>query len=547
MARVERTSSTQPVAVEQAQLIDPSAFRFSMASAEALEVIGGTLGELASRRIKARDSLAISEMNKSQDLANAKMKQFMVDNPDTEKWGEERQRLNQEHSKLVTGLKVSNEVREKMNIAFQAYDEKSTIDTNILAVTKDIDNDIRATGADLTTAMSNNDGSAEGQLREDEARDAHEAALLRRDTPEVAAVQLAETLKEGKKAFWFEQSKLFPDKIIKQMEKKKKALGKGGMDKDGLGAKDFDDIIASAYQSIALSDRAVDTQNEEDRDLLGQALQDGTIDYTMINNTSLSEKEQEQYRIKMNAESERKAKGLALAIDRGVEAELEGMAYDISSEAVSLSDFKKRLEEAYVNDDIDGALRSTLNSLGERKFATYQSEAMKERETFALGQLVTLPREEHYLEALKRFTPAEKKEAQTLRQLEFDNLDKYKRALRDWLKKPENKDADASKIYREGRALLGHYRFTPEELRKGKRIFKLPVPGGIVDVEFEPPVTQDTVIAPPPPPGNSAERKQFDKVMKTYFKLPAEKQREVWQAFRAGFSWSAIAQDEMFK
>ena len=60
----------------------------------------------------------------------------------------------------------------------------------------------------------------------------------------------------------------------------------------------------------------------------------------------------------------------------------------------------------------------------------------------------------------------DKEQAQTLRQLQYDNFDQYKKALRDWLKLPKNKDANADEIYYEGREMLVHYRKTPDQLRK---------------------------------------------------------------------------------
>jgi len=91
---------------------------------------------------------------------------------------------------------------------------------------------------------------------------------------------------------------------------------------------------------------------------------------------------------------------------------------------------------------------------------------MKAREVYGLGQLVTLPSEEAFAEMLARLTSKfDKEQAQTLRQLQFDNLDRYKKSLRDWLKKPENKDATADQIYTEGRKILVHYRKTPDQLR----------------------------------------------------------------------------------
>jgi len=69
VARIERVSSTQPVPVRQAQLIDPGAFRLNAASAEELEVIGGVLSELGERKIEMQDRIGISNINAAMENA----------------------------------------------------------------------------------------------------------------------------------------------------------------------------------------------------------------------------------------------------------------------------------------------------------------------------------------------------------------------------------------------------------------------------------------------------------------------------------------------
>lgn len=463
MARIERTSSEQPFDVEQAQLIDPSGF--GNIGAEGMQQIGGTLFELGRRDLAAKNSLAISAASESRRLAKLKMEEFIKNNPDPDTWNEAARNFIEEQGKIYSQQRFNKETGVQQEIEQRAFEDGLNMEVGIAAVAQNIENAIAVSGKNVIDVMSTDDGTPEaakdtqdaiGQLQED---------LERKYAPDVAAIHMEETLKEGKKAFYIDQSKLEPDATIALMEKKKKALGKAGKDKEGLGAKDYDDIIASAYTAKALSGKALDDLQELDRDELGQALHDGTIDYTMINSTSLDEKEQESFRIKMNAEAERKAKGIVIETNETVKGQLESMAYDISTGAVTVPEFRDRLtEERYTNKTIDDDVYDELFSLAERKFESYQAGAMKEREVFALGQLVTLPSEEAFAEMLARLeSKFDKDQAQTLRQLQFDNLDQYKKALRDWLK--ENKDANADEIYTEGRKLLTQYRKTPDQLR----------------------------------------------------------------------------------
>ncbi len=199
MATVKRTSSTVPVPVERAQLISPADFPFSTADADAFKVIGGVLSELGKRRQDAQDSLAVSDMNRIQKLTQAQMKDFMVKEPDPDKWTAERERLLTEQSKQVNQLKASGQTRERMDISQKGFEDTFRLSNEILQTTATVKIDIEVTGADLITAIVNNDGSPEAELAEKESRDAHEAALLRGEAPEIAAIKLVETLREAEK------------------------------------------------------------------------------------------------------------------------------------------------------------------------------------------------------------------------------------------------------------------------------------------------------------------------------------------------------------
>lgn len=467
MARVERHSPTTPVPVEQAQLVDPGKFRFSNISAQTLAQAGNVLFELGKRELAAKNSLAINAATESRNLAKLEMQAFIQNNPDPDTWDEGLRKIIEKQGGIYTQQRFNSVTQKEQEIEQEAFKDALGMKVGIAAVNQNIENNITISGKNLIDAISSDDGTPEAAADILEQQKDYQEALERKYDKEVAAIHMDETLKEAKKAFYIDQSKLDPEATIKQMEKKKKALGKAGKDKEGLGAKDYDDIIASAYTAIALADKSLDDQQEADRNKLGQALDDGTIDYSMINSTSLDEKEQETYRIRMNNEAERKAKGEVIETNQRVKGDLEAMAYDISTGAVTMPELKNRLvEERYTKKTIDDDAYDEIFSLAERKFDSYQAESMKKREVHALGQLVTLPSEEAFAEMLARLTSKfDKEQAQTLRQLQFDNLDRYKKALRDWLKKPENKDANADQIYEEGRKMLVHYRKTPDQLR----------------------------------------------------------------------------------
>ncbi len=194
MARVERFTSTEQVPVEQAQLVDPSAFQFSTAGARTLGQIGGIIEELGRRKQAADDSLAITGMRNSQKLAEAEIKQMMLDKPNPDIWEEEIGKILQRQNSQVIQLKSSKEARDKIEQLQEAFVEQTVMNGSILETTATINEDVKVTGAGLITAMGSDD-----ELVTAEARDSHEAALLRKYAPDIAAIQLLDTLGEGEK------------------------------------------------------------------------------------------------------------------------------------------------------------------------------------------------------------------------------------------------------------------------------------------------------------------------------------------------------------
>ena len=218
---------------------------------------------------------------------------------------------------------------------------------------------------------------------------------------------------------------------------------------------------------IVQQQERLEIEREKNRDEISKLIRSGQSAGASIEGSNLDEKEQWMWFERERAETERKLKGEVIIANEQIKGQLESMAYDISTGAVTMPELKRRLyDERYTKKTIDDAAYDELFSLAERKFESYQAGAMKEREVYALGQLVTHPSELGFEEKLRQLTSQlAKDQERALRQLQFDNLDQYKKALRDWLKKPENKDATADEIYIEGRKILVHYRKTPDQLR----------------------------------------------------------------------------------
>ncbi len=197
MGRVIRHDSSVPVPVEQAQLIDPGAFRFSTAEAEAVGQAGAVIQELGVRRRAADDSLAVNASIKSRQLALAEQKQFMVDNPDPSTWEEGFSQIAQRQSEEYSALEMSSDVRANQDIEQKAFGEKAGIDVYIAATQQQIANDIQVSGQSFIEAMGRDDGSDEAGVEIDQMQAMYQEALDRKFPKDVSAGYMKETLQQG--------------------------------------------------------------------------------------------------------------------------------------------------------------------------------------------------------------------------------------------------------------------------------------------------------------------------------------------------------------
>ncbi len=191
MARITRSNPVVAAPVKQAVLVDPNAFKFTGAG-DGLKEIGNVLTELGQRRKKAQDSLSITETNNSQSFAQAEIKQFMLENPNPDDWEVGIEKILQKQDSDTLQLKSSPETRQRIQQSQKAFREQTMLDSSILQTEATINIDVQSSGAALIAAIGSGD-----ELAIEEARDIHESALLRKDAPEIAALNLVETLAQG--------------------------------------------------------------------------------------------------------------------------------------------------------------------------------------------------------------------------------------------------------------------------------------------------------------------------------------------------------------
>lgn len=234
MARVERVSSTTPVPVERAQMIDPSSFRFSNISADILGQVGGVLFELGARELEARNSLAVNAAVESRSLAKLKMEEFIKNNPDPDTWAKGAQDIINEQAEIYSKQKFNSKTREEQEIEQQAFKDKLNMEVGIAAAAQNIENDIAISGKNLIDIMSNDDGTPEAAADILEQQKLYQEALERKYEPKVAAIHMDETLKEAEKLqaekIKEEQMNLAaikPDLMISYIDAELKARAKG--------------------------------------------------------------------------------------------------------------------------------------------------------------------------------------------------------------------------------------------------------------------------------------------------------------------------------
>ncbi len=211
MGRVIRHDSSVSVPVEQAQLIDPGAFRFSTAEAAALQSAGLTaqqigirqqeereaLQELAVRKRKATDSLSASKAVKGRQLADLEIEEANQ-LPEQEARQSARDAAIQKYNDLRVSLDMSEEQGKKEDIESDAWNAQTARKNTIFDTVSEIKADIAVGSATLIDIIGNDDGTPSDALQMQNQIESVRKALRREMTEEEAEIQLVEYVRQGK-------------------------------------------------------------------------------------------------------------------------------------------------------------------------------------------------------------------------------------------------------------------------------------------------------------------------------------------------------------
>jgi len=188
-----RVHSTQPIAVKQAQLVNPNAFQLDTSITQAVGGIGDVMQELSLRKQNADDSLAMSKAMNARKQSDAEIQQMMLDNPDPNSWQSGSMKIRSKHMTDVSQYKgVSKKARGILNSEMQAYNELAHMQIGIATTKKSVDDAYIFASASHIEAI----GSGDEQVILETRMNLEQASSAKFSKDE-SAVRLAEIEKQG--------------------------------------------------------------------------------------------------------------------------------------------------------------------------------------------------------------------------------------------------------------------------------------------------------------------------------------------------------------
>jgi hypothetical protein len=465
MGRVE---STATVAVEQAQLIDPSAFRFDTSIARATQQAGAVIEELGKRKIEAQDRISTSNANAAISKAQLDYQQDIIGKPLDQHAGILLKHVN--NAKSIAGQqKMSKQARElsdaRLNAWGQTFAEQGELAT-VVAMHREAG--IRV-ASDLGDALVN--GDAEDIAEAEIAFDRHHAA-----SPE-----------EGK-----QQKEKIEALAVKQMR----------VNSIGIAAKNafaaWESTVSienpkgdlnAAFESIENSDLPEDEKQEveteiktrvanrrAERKLQLEANQEQDLssinqlmyfdkDYSAaseaIKNSSLTETQKTTLLKDSESRANAVARGIPIKNDRVVENELYEMSLDIWRGTITKKQFDDELIKRGGKLDDPAYQRVTKSAADTLK--TSQAQSLARADSDAANVLVNFKSEDAYAkflsDAIKGLDPDASKlfedNANEVRQLQFNNLTQYNAEARQWV--ADNPDKTGKDFFQFSEALKHEY------------------------------------------------------------------------------------------
>lgn len=478
MARVERVTSRQPVPVEQVQLIDPRAFRFSFESARTLQQIGGVLEELGNRKIEMQDRIGISNINALMENAEREYQAEIIGKP-----LEEHSAILQKHrnnAMMFAGQqRLSPNARTFAENKLQIWGDAFS-DSGELATIKALERDalIRVTD-DYEKALT--EGIAEDIAEAEVAYDAqtrisytpaeakvmkekvHQRAIVQMEENAVsnvhAAIEAASDLETGTGDFTLARE-LAKNELIPEPKQTslRTAIRTAESVRKGAIEKQEEALIKELHQEYwqdLRSDNLVELQRKIDTSIL-PIVGDGGKKW-WANLVSARAKEIE--------------KGLKVKTDGRVRGNLLTDVYNISIGTTTKDEFQQKLlQTRYVDKKLSDADFDNLWKTSETEFKSWRGVQLQKSLRAIRAQVVTI--DESTMERMVGVLRGEAlDEITTRRQAEEDKYAEAVKEMDDWL--AANPEPTRDEFYKQQRRLLRDYRNkTAEQIRQGRAEFK---------------------------------------------------------------------------
>ncbi len=477
MPRIERISAIQPVPVEQAQLIDPGAFRFSTAEAEALGNIGGILTELGRRKRDMQDRIGISTINAAMENAEREYQKEILTKP------------LEEHAAIL--------LKHKNNAITFAGQQRLSPDAQALAENKlNIWGDTFADAGEIATIKALERDALLAVTSD------YEKALTEEDMVNIAEKEAAFDA-QAKISYTPAEAKIAKEKVqeraIKQMEKNAINEVHSAIEvaSDPLTGGDF-----SLAKELAKNPLIPETQQTSLRTTIK------TAESTRINAIKKIQQEQiktlhqeywQDLRQDNLAELQRKIDNSTLPIigaggkdwwtdlisarakeiDKNLEVKTDGVVrgnlltdvYNISIGATTKLKFQQKLLQArYIDKKLSSTHFDELWKTSEIEFKSWRGAQLQKSLRAIRAQVVTI--DESTMERMVGILRGEALDEVTTRRQEEE--DKYAEAVKemdDWL--AANPEPTRDEFYKQQRRILRDYRNrTAEQIRQGRAEFK---------------------------------------------------------------------------
>lgn len=475
MPRVERVEPEPGIPVEQAQLVQPSAFRLSTAGPEVLRQIGGTLTELGLRKLAMQDRIGISNINALMQNAERDYQAEIINEP-IEKHAAILQKHRNNAAILAGQQNLSSEARKFADNKLRIWGD-TFIDAGEIATIEALDRD-----ALIAVTMDYEKALAEGTpIDIEEAEIALDEQFEISYTPAEAEVEKEEI--EKRAIIQMEQNAV---NTVHEAIEAASDLATGTGDFTLARELTKNELIpasrrATLRRTINAAERTTEKRKQDA--VMKVTHQEYWQDLRLDNLSELQRKVdtsalpivgvggKKWWTDLVSAKTEEIEKNLEVKTDGVIRGNLLTDVYNISIGAVTKREFQQELLKArYKDRKLSDADFDSIWKTSETEFKSWRGAQLQKSLRAVRAQVVTI--DESTMERMVGILRGEALEkVQTRRQEEEDKYAEAVKEMDDWL--AANPEPTRDDFYKQQRRILRDYRNkTAEQIRQGRAEFK---------------------------------------------------------------------------